>query len=173
MSSNGYFWASRCSFVVLSKCTTKTNSKSKVRPKRATVCTRVRTRSVFLNLFMKKRLWLEHVCEVCSKLVLLLRFCSVFRVGTFFGPFGPLGWFFRDFYRDFTAIIENCVRETAVGVHFGAQNCGKNGPFNGRLDKNSVFCDSSVCLAPDVLHFRCGFTANSAYQAFHWDSTIV
>ena len=131
---------------MLSKCTAKPDSKSKVRQKIASVCTRVRTRIVFLNLFLKKRLWLEHVCKVRSRLALLLRFYSVFRFGTDFGPLGLFGRIFGDFYRDFIAIVKNCVRKTAVKVHIGAQNCGKNAIFQIRLDKYSVFRNSSACL---------------------------
>ncbi len=131
---------------MLLKCTAKPDSKSKVRQKNATVCTRVRTRSVFFNLILKKRLWLEHVCKVRSRLALLLRFYSVFRFGADFGPLGLVGRILGDFYRDFIAIVKNCVRETAVGVHIGVQNCGKNATFQYRLDKYSVFRNSSACL---------------------------
>ena len=131
---------------MLLKCTAKPDSKSKVRQKNASVCTRVRTRIVFLNFFLKKRLWLEHVCKVRSRLALLLRFYSVFRVGVDFGSLGLFGRIFGDFYRDFIAIVKNSVRETAVRVHIGVQNCGKNAIFQSRLDKYSVFRNSSACL---------------------------
>ena len=131
---------------MFSKCTTKPYYKSKVPPKNATVCTRVRTRSVFLKSNLKKRLWLEHVCKVRSRLALLLRFYSVFCVGADFGSLGLFGRIFGDFFRDFIAIVKNCVRETAVRVHIGAQNCGKNAIFQSRLDKYSVFRNSSACL---------------------------
>ena len=131
---------------MLLKCTAKPDSKSKVRQQIASVCTRVRTRIVFLNLCLKKRLWLEHVCKVRSRLALLLRLYSVFRFGADFGPLGLFGRIFGDFCRDFIAIVKNCVRETAVRVHIGVQNCGKNAIFQSRLDKYSVFRNSSACL---------------------------
>ena len=79
--------------------------------------------------FMKKRLWLEHVCKARARLALLLRFYSVFRVGTVLGALGLLGGIFGDFFRDFIAFVKNAVRETAVRVHIGAQNCGKKPTF--------------------------------------------
>ena len=125
----------------------KTRIKVRSLPKKnATGCTRVRTRSVFLNLIWKKRLWLEHVCKVRSRLALLLRFYSVFCVGADFGSLGLFGRIFGDFFRDFIAIVKNCVRETAVRVHIGVQNCGKNAIFQSRLDRYSVFRNSSACL---------------------------
>ena len=124
----------------------KTPLKVKSPPKNATVCTRVRTRSVFLKSNLKKRLWLEHVCKVRSHLAFLLRFYSVFYVGADFGSLGLFGRIFGDFFRDFIAIVKNCVRETAVRVHIGVQNCGKNAIFQSRLDKYSVFRNSSACL---------------------------
>ena len=132
---------------MFSKCTVKLSSKSKVYQKNVTVCTRVRTRSVFLKSNLKKRLWLEHVCKVRSRLALLLRFYSVFCVGVDFGSLGLCGRIFGDFFRDFIAIVKNCVRETAVRVHIGAQNCGKNAIFQSRLDKYCVFRNSSACLS--------------------------
>ena len=81
-----------------------------------------------------------------SRLALLLRFYSVFRVGVDFGSLGLFGLIFGDFYRDFIAIVENGVRETAVRVHIGVQNCGKNATFQSGLDKYSVFRNSSACL---------------------------
>ena len=143
---------------MLSKCTAKPDSNSKFHRKNATVYTRVRTRNVFLKSNSKKRLWLEHVSKVCSHLALLLRFYSVFCVEAVFGSLGLLGLIFDVFFKVFTAFVENGVRETAVRVHIGAQNCGKNATFLRRLDKNSVFRNSSVCLAPV---FFCIFTAVS------------
>ena len=131
---------------MFSKGTVKPYSKSKVFQKNVTVCTRVRTRSVFFKLSLKKRLWLEHVCKVRSRLALLLRFYSVFHFGADFGSLGLFGRIFGYFFRDFIAIVKNCVRETAVRVHIGAQNCGKNAIFQSRLDKYSVFRNSSACL---------------------------
>ena len=130
---------------MLSKSTVKLDSKSKVFQKNVTVCTRVRTRNVFFKLILKKRLWLEHVCKVRSRLALLLRFYSNFRVGVDFGFLGLFGRIFGDFNRDFIAIVKNSVRETAVRVHIGVQNCGKNAIFQSRLDKYSVFRNSSAC----------------------------
>ena len=100
----------------------------------------------FFKLILKKRLWLEDVFKVRSGVALLLRFYSVFRVGVDFAPLGLFGRIFGDFYRDFIAIVKNSVRETAVRVHIGAQNCGKNAIFQSRLDKYSVFRNSSACL---------------------------
>ena len=131
---------------MFSKCTVKPDSKSKVGKKNETVCTRVRTRSVFWNLFFKKRLRLEHVCKVRSRLALLLCFYSVFHFGADFGSLGLFGRIFSDFFTDFIAIVKNSVRETAVRVHIGVQNCGKNAIFQSRLDKYSVFRNSSACL---------------------------
>ena len=114
---------------MLSKCTAKPDSKSKVHQKNVTVCTRVRTRNVFLKSILKKRLWLEHVSKVYSRLALLLRFHSVFGVWIILGSLGLPGYIFGDFYRDFIAIVKNGVRETAVRVHIGAQNCGEKVGF--------------------------------------------
>ena len=47
----------------------------------------------------------------------------------FLDPFRRLGGNYRDFYRAFIAFVENGVRETAVKVHFGAQNCSENVAF--------------------------------------------
>ena len=69
------------------------------------------------------------MCKVRSRLALLLRFCSVFRVGTVLGPLGLLGGIFRENFRDFIAFVKNAVRETAVRVHIGVQNCGKKPTF--------------------------------------------
>ena len=41
------------------------------------------------------------------------------------GSLGPLGGIFGVFFRDSIAFIETGVRETAVKVHFGAQDCGE------------------------------------------------
>ena len=131
---------------MLLKSTVKLDSKSKVYEKNVTVCTRVRTRSVFLKHILKKRLWLEDVFKVRARLALLLWFYSVFRVGVDFAPLGLFGRIFCDFYKDFIAIVKNSVRETAVRVHIGVQNCGKNAIFQSRLDKYSVFRNSSACL---------------------------
>ena len=111
---------------MFSKCTAKPDSKSKVHQKNVTVCTRVRTRNVFLESNLKKRLWLEHVSKVYSRLALLLRFHSVFCVGTILRSLGLLVRIFDDFFRDFIAFVKNGVSETAVRVHIGAQNCGGN-----------------------------------------------
>ena len=100
----------------------------------------------FLLIYFEKRLWLEHVCKVRSRLALLLRFYTVFCVGADFGSLGLFGRILVDFFRDFIAIVKNCVRETAVRVHIGAQNCGKNAIFQSRLDKYFVFRNSSACL---------------------------
>ena len=42
--------------------------------------------------------------------------------------FGPprASW---DFFTDFIAFVKNAVRETAVRVHIGVQNCGKKPTF--------------------------------------------
>ena len=69
------------------------------------------------------------MCKVRSRLALLLRFYSVFCVEAFFGPLGHFGGFFVIFFRDFIVFVENGVRETAVRVHIGAQNCGKKATF--------------------------------------------
>ena len=69
------------------------------------------------------------MCKVRSRLALLLRFYTVFGVGTDFGSLGLFGNILVDFFRDFIAIVKNCVRETAVRVHIGVQNCGKNANF--------------------------------------------
>ena len=45
------------------------------------------------------------------------------------GSLGLLGCIFDDFFRDFIAFVKNGVSETAVRVHIGAQNCGKNTTF--------------------------------------------
>ena len=131
---------------MFSKCTTKPDKKLKVCPKSATVCTRVRTRNVFLKSNLKKRLWLEHVCKVRSRLALLLRFYSVFCVGADFRSLGLFGRIFGDLFKDFKAIVKNCVREIAVRVHIGARNCCKNAIFQSRLDKYSVFDNSRALL---------------------------
>ena len=131
---------------MFSKCTVQPDSKSKVCKKNETVCTRVRTRNVFFKSILKKRLWLEHVCKVRSRLALLLRFYSVFRVWVDFWSLGLFGRIFGDFYMDFIAIVKNCVRETAVRVHISVQNCGKNATFQSGLDKYSVFRDWSACV---------------------------
>ena len=47
-------------------------------------------KAFFLKVILKKRLWLEHVSKVCSRLALLLRFYSVSYVGAVFGHFGAL-----------------------------------------------------------------------------------
>ena len=99
-----------------------------------------------MKLILKKRLWLEDVFKVRARLALLLRFYRVFRVGVDFGSLGLFGRIFGDLYRDFIAIVKNSVRETAVRVHIGVQNCGKNAIFQSRLDKYSVFRNSSACL---------------------------
>ena len=99
-----------------------------------------------MNSILKKRLWLEHVSKVCSHLALLLRFYSVFCVEVVLGCLGLLGLIFDVFFKVFTAFVENGVRETAVRVHIGAQNCGKNATFQNKLDKYSVFRNSSACL---------------------------
>ena len=65
------------------------------------------------------------MCKVRSRLALLLRFHSVFCVGTILGSLGLLGRIFGDFFKDFVAFVKNGVRETAVRVHIGAQNCGE------------------------------------------------
>ena len=44
-------------------------------------------------------------------------------------PLGPLGCNFGENFKAFTAFVENGVRETAVRVHIGAQNCGKKAMF--------------------------------------------
>ena len=113
--------------------------------------------NVFLKSILKKRLWLEHLSKVCSRLALLLRFYSVFCVGADFGSLGLFGRIFGDFFRDFIAIVKNCVRETAVRVHIGAQNCGKNAIFQTRLDKYSVFRNSSACLCTWFFTVSLGF----------------
>ena len=69
------------------------------------------------------------MCIVRARLALLLRFYSVFRVGTVLGSLGLLGGIFGDFFRDFIAFVKNAVRETAVRVHIGVQNCGKKPTF--------------------------------------------
>ena len=124
----------------------------------------------FFKLILKKRLWLEHVCKVRSRLALLLRFYSNFLVGVDFGSLGLFSCIFGDFYRDFIAIVKNCVRETAVRVHIGVQNCGKNAIFQSRLDKYVI---QAPAFAPDSLQFHWGFIANSVFQALRWDSTFV
>ena len=100
----------------------------------------------YLKSNLKKRLWLEHVCKVRSRLALLLRLYSVFCVEAVLGSLGLLGLIFVVFFWVFTAFVENGVRETAVRVHISAQNCGKNAIFQSRLDKYSVFRNSSACL---------------------------
>ena len=92
-----------------------------------------------------------------SRVALLLRFYSVFCVGADFGSLGLFGRIFGDFFRDFIAIVKNCVRETAVRVHIGAQNCGKNAIFQSRLDKYSVFRNSSACLCTWFFTVSLGF----------------
>ena len=114
--------------------------------KRGSLYTCQHEKRFFLKFSLEKQLWLEHVSKVCSRLALLLRFYSVFCFGADFGSLGLFGRIFGDFFRDFIAIVKNCVRETAVRVHIGAQNCGKNAIFQSRLDKYSVFCNSSACL---------------------------
>ena len=69
----------------------------------------------------EKRLWLEHVSKVCSRLALLLRFHSVFCVGAVLGSLGLLGRIFGDFYRDFIVFLENSVRETGESAHWCAE----------------------------------------------------
>ena len=69
-----------------------------------------------------------------SRLALFLRFYNVFQFGADLGALGLFGRIFNDFCRDFIAIVKNSVRETAVRVHIGAQNCGKNAIFQSRLD---------------------------------------
>ena len=125
----------------------KTRLKVKSLPKKTRQFAHVFEREAFfLKSNLKKRPWLEHVCKVRSRLALLLRFYSVFCVGTDFGSLGLFGSILVDFFKDFIAIVKNCVRETAVRVHTGAQNCGKNVIFQSRLDKYSVFRNSSACL---------------------------
>ena len=103
---------------------------------------------------------------MCSRLALLLRFYSVFYVGADFGSRGLFGRIFGYFFRAFIAIVKNCVRETAVRVHIGVQNCGKNAIFQSRLDR-------ALAFVSDSLQFRWGFIANSAFQALRWDSIFV
>ena len=67
--------------------------------------------------------------KVYSRLALLLRFHSVFCFGVVFGPFGLFGRNFGENFKDFIAFLKNGVRETAVKVHIGAQNCGKKAIF--------------------------------------------
>ena len=102
---------------------------------------------------LKKRLWFEHVSKEYSRLALLLRLHSVFCFGAVFGHLGFFGRSFGDCFMNFITFFINGVHETAVRVQIGAQNCGKNATFQRMLDKNSVFRNSSVCLAPDVLAF--------------------
>ena len=69
------------------------------------------------------------MCKVRSRLALLLRFHSVFCVGAVLGPLGLLGYIFGENFSDFIAFVKNAVRETAVRVHIGVQNCGKKPTF--------------------------------------------
>ena len=62
----------------------------------------VSSQSRFFENYSEKRLWLEHVCKVCSRLVLLLRFYSVFCVGPVFGHLAhwdPFWSLFLDLFR--------------------------------------------------------------------------
>ena len=70
------------------------------------------------------------MCKVSSRLALLLRVYSVLCVEAVFGPFGRSGRIVRDLFRDFIAFVEYGVRETAVRVNFGAQNCSENVTFS-------------------------------------------
>ena len=88
--SDWSFWHSRCGFVALPKSTTKHQRKYQMSSRSRTFCTRSRLKVVFPKMNLKKRMWLEHVCKVCSRLVLLLRFYSVFCVGPLFGHLGAL-----------------------------------------------------------------------------------
>ena len=67
--SERHFWASRCGFVVLAKCTTKLDSESNFRLLNAIFCTRPEREAQFRKSMLKKRLWCEHVCKVRSRLV--------------------------------------------------------------------------------------------------------
>ena len=49
-------------------------------------CNRSRLKVVLSNIDFEKRFWHEPVCKVCSRLALLLRFCSGFCRGLFWGP---------------------------------------------------------------------------------------
>ena len=129
-----------------------------------TFCTRSRLKIVFLKSVLRKRLWLEHVCKVSSRLALLLRVYNVLCVEAVFGPFGGLGGIFRYFFLDFIAFVENGVCETAVGVHFGAQNCSENDTFFKMCDKISMserqicailrfYCISQTCKTHEIHHF--------------------
>ena len=69
------------------------------------------------------------MCKVRSRLALLLRFYNVFCVEAIFEPLGHLGGFFVICFKDFIIFVENGVRETAVRVHFGPQNCSENVTF--------------------------------------------
>ena len=124
----------------------KTRLKVKSLPKKRDSLHTCSNEKRFFEVKFEKRLWFEHVFKVRSRLALLLRFYSVFCVGADFGSLGLFGRIFGDFFRDFIAIVKNCVRETTVRVHIGAQNCGKNSIFQSRLDKYSVFRNSSACL---------------------------
>ena len=59
---------------MLSKTTIKPQRKTHVCTENAILCTRSRLKIVFSNGSFEKRLWLEHVCKVCARLALLLRF---------------------------------------------------------------------------------------------------
>ena len=76
----------------------------------------------------------------------LKRFYNLFCVEAVLGSLGLLGLIFDVFFKVFTAFVENGVRETAVRVHIGAQNCGKNAIFQSRLDRYNAFRNSSACL---------------------------
>ena len=82
---------------------------------------------------------------------------------------------FRDLFTDLIAFVENGVREIAVGVHFGAQNCSENDTFFHMCDKMSMserlkcatlrfYCICQTCKTYEIQHF-CTCSENPSRRA--------
>ena len=71
--SNLPFWVSRGSFVMFSKPIAKPMRRWKLCPESGIHCTRSQVKVVFCY-WIWKTVWLEHVCKVCARCTLLLRF---------------------------------------------------------------------------------------------------
>ena len=93
-----------------------------------------------------------------SRLALLLRLYNVFCVEAVFWTPRAFGRIFCDFIWAFIVFVENGVRETAVGVHFGPQNCSENCIFSRSAIIYVIscrFCILLCLLGPSGL--TCGF----------------
>ena len=80
-----------------SKLSIKPERKAQVCTENAIFCTRSRLTIVFSNIDFEKRLWLGHVCKVCARLALLLRFYRGSCSEAVFGTLGTLGVIFVTF----------------------------------------------------------------------------